>query len=197
MAKKPEFEQPLESVTKEERRDATSIFPQKIKIVNGCPTKEVKAVNDVVDTFVKISRKQSKRAEQAMEVNDWLFQGIHDSLNPKNIGVVEQYWVENPDFDKSKPESDENPFLVADYRHKYDPQRYKENTISAAVQTNLKGYEDLLKKIQTVEKESRIQLAKDNREMMEQKSSEVIPEEEEYTSLISLDFDESDNTVIN
>lgn len=180
----------VDSVTKEFRKGKQHLVPSKGKPINGAPTREQRMHNENIDAKVKILQKAPKNAIKAMQIQDFLLGDIFDSLNPKNKGIVEEVYVENPDFDPSKPPCDEtNPVLVMQYRHKYDPQRYKEPTIMKVTENAMKDNDNYYKAAQENEKEMRkkIAMAKKENGEVEKEGDKV----EDNEPLISLDWEDS------
>jgi hypothetical protein len=180
----------VDSVTKEFRKGKQHLVPSKGKPINGCPTREQRMHNENIDAKVKILQKAPKNALKAMQIESFLLEDIFDSVNPKNKGIAEEVRVENPDFDPNKPPCDEtNPVLITQYRHKYDPQRYKENTILAITKNALRDNDEYYKAAQENEKEMRKKIAMAQKENGE--SEKEGDEVEDNVPLISLDWEDS------
>ena len=130
-----------------------SIVPNKIKIENGRPTMGEESVNIHIDAFTRAQKAMGKDTKKAVDILAWQLEEIHNSLNPKNIGKIRVMLVENPDFDKTKEISDENPFLVEEYEHMFNPSKFKENSITTTAQLFLKNNEQRIRELQEQEKE--------------------------------------------
>ena len=130
-----------------------SIVPNKIKIENGRPTMGEESVNIHIDAFTRAQKAMGKDTKKAVDILAWQLEEIHNSLNPKNIGKIRVMLVENPDFDKTKEISDENPFLVEEYEHMFNPSKFKEDSITTTAQLFLKNNEQRIRELQEQEKE--------------------------------------------
>lgn len=189
----------VDSVTKEFRKGKQHLVPSKGKPINGCPTREQRLHNENIDAKVKILQKAPKNALKAMQIKNFLLDDIFDSVNPKNKGVAEAVYVDNPDFDPSKPPHDEtNPMLLLQYRHKYDPQRYKENTILTITDHALKDNAEYYKAAQENEKEMRKKIAEAEKKSADEGGkSERVDVEVSNAPLISLEWDDTEDSSLN
>ena len=130
-----------------------TLVPEKIKFENGRPTLAEESVNAHIDAFTRTQKNMGKDTKKAADILAWQLDEIHKSLNPKNIGKIRVMLVENPDFDKTKEISDENPFLVEEYEHMFNPSKFKENSITTTAQLFLKNNEQRIRELQEQEKE--------------------------------------------
>lgn len=130
-----------------------TLVPEKIKVLNGAPTLSEQTTNLHIDAFTRTQKSMAKDTKLAAEVLQNQLHAIHESLDPKNIGKIKVTWIENPDFDKSKGISDDNPFLVEHYTHMFDPTRFKDNIISTTASFFIKNNEQRIRELQEQEKE--------------------------------------------
>lgn len=149
---------------KELKKVATRhFFPQEIALT-GCPTKEQKAHNDMVKSYLADYRKATNQAQMGEDIFNWILTDIHTSFNPANMGKAEVIEIENPDFDNSKKPSKDNPLTIQVYRHMYDPARYKENTAREVAKEAIRKRDDYIKMCQEHEKQEQILAARELRE---------------------------------
>lgn len=130
-----------------------TLVPAKIPNGNRRPTLEEESVNVHIDAFTRTQKNMGKDTKKAAEILAWQLDEIHKSLNPKNNGTIRVILVENPDFDKTKEISDDNPFLIEQYQHLFDPTRFKENSVNSVSQAYLKNNEQRIRELQEQEKE--------------------------------------------
>lgn len=128
------------------------IAPDPIPISNGRPSTATEATNNHINAWNKSQKNMAKDVDKAVDLLRWILLSAHESMNPKNKGKVEEVWVENPKFDYSKPEGEDNPFLLKEYQHKYQPDKHKENSILSVSQTVLKNNEQRIRELAEYEK---------------------------------------------
>lgn len=174
-----------------------SIVPNKIKIENGRPTMGEESVNIHIDAFTRAQKAMGKDTKKAVDILAWQLEEIHKSLNPANIGKIRIMLVENPDFDKTKEISDENPFLVEEYEHMFNPTRYKENTIQASAAIYLKNNEQRIRELQEQEKEIK-KMQKEANAALEELAEAESNASNNKQPLFSFEFEGEDkNTSVN
>ena len=104
--------------------------------------------------------------------------------------------VENPDFDKTKEISDDNPFLVEQYQHLFDPTRYKENTIATTSQMFLKNNEQRIRELQEQEKEIK-KMQKEANQALEELAAAQGDSAKNEQPLFSFEYEGEDKTSVN
>ncbi len=128
------------------------LAPEVIPIANGRPETEIEAINTHITQYNKSQKNMAKDVDKACSLMKWILDSAYKSMNPKNMGKVEQVWVENPKFDFSKPEGEDNPFLVQQYEHMYQPDKHKENSVISIAQSVLKNNEQRIRELAEYEK---------------------------------------------
>ncbi len=175
--------------------DETTI-PEKIVNEGGCPPAQVSVHNGHINTYIDVQKQAHKRAKKASDIVGWMLDDMHRCNNPRHKGKVEEVFVENPDFDQSKPVSDENPFYIKNVRGVYEPTRYKENTVTTFVNNALKGNSDFVKDISEKQERQRQERREEEKLAREEgSSSSYVSSGENNGPLVSLDFE--DETTIN
>lgn len=173
-----------------------TLVPAKIPNGNRRPTLEEESVNVHIDAFTRTQKNMGKDTKKAAEILAWQLDEIHKSLNPKNIGTIRIMMVENPDFDKTKEISDDNPFLVEQYQHLFDPTRYKENTIASTSQMFLKNNEQRIRELQEQEKEIK-KMQKEANQALEELAAAQGDSAKNEQPLFSFEYEGEDKTSVN
>lgn len=173
-----------------------TLVPAKIPNGNRRPTLEEESVNVHIDAFTRTQKNMGKDTKKAAEILAWQLDEIHKSLNPKNIGTIRIMMVENPDFDKTKEISDENPFLVEEYQHLFDPTRYKENTIASTSSLFLKNNEQRIRELQEQEKEIK-KMQKEANQALEELAAAQGDSDSKNQPLFSFEYDGEDKPPVN
>lgn len=128
------------------------LAPSPIPIENGRPSTATEAINNHINAWNKSQKNMAKDVDKAVDLLKWLLHDCHKVMNPKNKGKAEKVWVENPKFDFSQPEGEGNPFLIEEYQHAYQPDKYKENTIISISSSVLKNNEQRIRELAEYEK---------------------------------------------
>lgn len=174
-----------------------TLVPEKIKFENGRPTLAEESVNVHIDAFTRSQKVMGKETKKAVDILSWQLDEIHKSLNPNNLGKIRVLLVENPDFDKTKEISDENPFLVEQYQHMFDPTRYKDNIVNTVAQSYLKNNEQRIRELQEQEKEIK-KMQKEANAALEELAEAESNASNNKQPLFSFEFEGEDkNTSVN
>ena len=173
-----------------------TLVPSKIPNGNRRPTLEEESVNVHIDAFTRTQKNMGKDTKKAAEILAWQLDEIHKSLNPKNNGTIRVILVENPNFDKTKKISDENPFLVEEYQHLFDPTRFKENTIQVSAQNYLKNNEQRIRELQEQEKEIK-KMQQEANQALDELAAAQNNSNKEAQPLFTFEFEGEDKTSVN
>ena len=167
-----------------------AIDPNKVTDSNpfggGAPTLEERAEKVHWEAAKRIQTSMGKGTKKAEDILRWRLEQIHESMNPKNKGKTEEVLVKNPKFDQSKPNSDENPFYITVTEGKYDPDRFKENTITSTVTQYMTNHKEEIKRLREAEKE--LQALQQEKKDAADFSQSVINQDEDTTTFLDLDF---------
>ena len=137
-----------------------------------------------------------KDTKKAAEILAWQLDEIHKSLNPKNNGTIRVIMTENPDFDKTKEISDENPFLIEQYQHMFDPTRYKDNIVNTVAQSYLKNNEQRIRELQEQEKEIK-KMQQEANQALEELASAQGNSDKEAQPLFIFEHEDEKKTSVN
>lgn len=165
-----------------------AINPDKITDNNpfggGAPTLEERAEKVHWDAAKRIQTSMGKGTKKAEDILRWRLEQIHKSMDPKNKRKTEEVWVKNPKFDQSKPDSKDNPFYIKQTEGVYDPDRFKENTITSTVTQYMTNHKEEIKRLREAEKELKA-LHQEKRDADDFKES-ASDQDLENTSFLSL-----------
>lgn len=183
--------------TRGERQSKKHITPEKIENGRACPTIEVQAHNAHIDFYKRYQKKQANNAIKAFDLIQWQLDDMHKVLNPRNMGKTAVEYVNNPDFDQSKPVSASNPFFIQQVVAAFQPDKYRPNQVKDMAKEVLSVNDEHIKQLQQQEKEERVLQRK--AELAAKDSDNITPEKEVFSteSLLDMSDWEADESVAN
>lgn len=156
----------------------------------GAPLLEDQMKNAHSKAYVRMQKRMAQMTSKSMDILERLVTDIDESTNPANKNKAKEIQVANPDFDRTKKPSKDNPMFLTEYEPTYNPYKYKENTqitVVSKVLDNNNNFEKEQKALKEAERKLKA--------AQESKDNTLDEVDEDFAPYLDIDFDGDDTTV--